>query len=95
VIVLVDATFSVATCRSSEVRSERKVQVTVDAAELGGGFDHAGDAPAQSHLSVSSAFDAAGMVPTDPDQALHAVGRSQGSGKGGRHTQVQHGQRLV
>jgi hypothetical protein len=38
------------------------VEVAVDPAELSAGFDHSGGAPAQGHLSISPAFDVAGVV---------------------------------
>ncbi len=60
-IVLVDADILGCDMPFERGVQRAQVQVTVDAAELGGGF----------------------------------VGRSQGSGKGRRRTQVQHGQRLV
>jgi hypothetical protein len=41
------------------------MEVAVDPAELGAGFDHAGGAPAQGHRSVLPEFDVAGVIPTE------------------------------
>ena len=70
------------------------MEVAVDPAELLAGFDHAGGAPAQRHLSVSPAFDVAGVVAADADHRLDRVGRAQCPGQGGRHAESEHGQRL-
>ncbi len=56
VIVLVDADILGCDMPFERGAQRAQVQVTVDAAELGGGFDHAGGAPAQRHLSVSPAL---------------------------------------
>lgn len=71
-----------------------EMEVAVDPAELGAGFDHPGSAPAQRHLSVKPAFDVAGVVATNFDHAFDAVGAAQGPSQGGRHPQAQHGQRF-
>jgi hypothetical protein len=49
------------------------VQVAADAAELGGGLDHAGGAAGQGHLPVAPAFDLGRVDAADGEQALNAV----------------------
>ena len=71
------------------------MQVTVDAAELFAGLDHAGGAPAQRHLPVAPAFDVGGVLAAHGDHRLDAVRRAQRTRQRGRHTQAQHGERLV
>jgi len=71
------------------------VEVTVDAAELLAGLDHPGRAPAQRHLPVAPALDVAGVFTADRNHRLDRIGRAQRAGEGGRHTEAQHGERLV
>lgn len=72
-----------------------KVRVAVDQAELCAGLDHPGSAPTQRHRSVPSAFDVAGVVPTNFDHALDTVGAAQRAGQGERDIQPQHGEGLL